>query len=212
MTLCLALLLMASDDLMASGDLPLSLSEPEPDPGIMTPPPPGGDKIFFRVQGGIWSSHSFEFDAITTSNTEMVSKQQLLESVGLYAGGSLFNDRFMIFVSVEDSFSNKITLEDAGFCIGFRDWSGPNASQAVPHEALIYVGPLFGRFTTSTAGFAKFDTGIGVRAGISLTWMLGKHFGLSVVGEFRYMTFGVKDTSEIVSGSTSILGSSAPDW
>lgn len=199
MTLCLALFL------LASGDLPLSLSEPEPDPGSMTPPP-GGDKILLRVRGGVWSSHAFEFNAVT-SNTEMVSKTQLLETVGIDAGGSLWSERFVIFASVEDSMADKISLEDAGFCVGWRDWAGPNASAAVPHEALIYVGPLLGRFTTSTSGFAKFDTGIGVRAGVSLTWMFGKHFGVSVVGEFRYMKFDVKSASEILSGSTSIGGS-----
>jgi hypothetical protein len=188
----------------------MSLSEPEPEPELepeMMTPPPGGDRILFRVRGGVWSSHQFQFDAVTTSSTEMVSKQTMLESVGIDAGGSLFNERFMIFLTVEDNMATRISLEDAGFCVGLRDWSGPNASPGVPHEALIYVGPLFGRFTTSTSGFAKFDTGIGARAGVSLTWTLAKHFGASLVGEYRYMKFDVSNRSDIVSGSKSIGGS-----
>jgi hypothetical protein len=204
MTLCLALFL------MASGDLPVSLSDPEPElerePEPMTPPP-GGDRILFRLRGGVWDSKAFNFTAVTTSNTEMRSTQQLLESVGIDAGGSLFNERFMIFASVEESLASKITLEDAGVCVGLRDWAGPNATAAVPHEALAYVGPMLGRFTTSASGFSKFNTGFGVRAGISLTWLLGKHFGVSFVGEYRYLKFDVKDTSEIVSGNKSIGGS-----
>ena len=195
MTLCLALFL------ATLGDLPGSLSEPEPTP------PPGGDRILVRVRGGVWSSGGFDFDAFTTSGTEMRSKQQMLLSVGLDAGAAILSERFVIFASVEESSASKINLEDAGFCLGFRDWSGPTAAAGVPNEALLYAGPLFGRFDVTTSGFGKFDTGIGARAGLSLTWKLSPPFAFSLVAEYRYLKFDLKDKSEIATGDKSIGGS-----
>jgi hypothetical protein len=197
MTLCLTLLL------ATLGDLPGTLSEPEPEPT----PPPGGDRILLRVRGGMWSSSGFDFDAFTTSSTEMRSKQKTLLSVGLDAGASILSERFVIFASIEESSASKINLEDVGFCVGFRDWSGPTASAGVPNEALIYAGPLFGRFDVTTSGFGTFDTGIGVRAGLSLTWKLSPPFAVSLVGEYRWLKFDLKDKSAIASGDKSIGGS-----
>ena len=195
MTLCLTLLL------ATLGDLPATLSEPEPTP------PPGGDRVLVRVRGGMWSSNGFDFEAVTTSSTLLRSKQQSLGSVALDAGGAILNERFVVFASIEENLASHISLEDVGFCMGFRDWSGPTAAAGVPNEALLYAGPIFGRFDVKTSGFSSFDTGFGMRAGVSLTWKLAAPFALSLIGEYRYIKFDVKDKSAIASGDTSIGGS-----
>src|SRR5437667_6179726 len=133
MTLCLALLLLTPDD------LPNSLSEPEPEPAA----PAHEELAFLRVRGGLWSSRAFHFEATSISSTEMSSKQATLGSAGVDLGPSFFGDRLVFFGSVEGSYGNKIHLEDAGLCVGFRDWADPGSSAGVPQEAMIYAGPIY---------------------------------------------------------------------
>jgi hypothetical protein len=209
MTLWLALFL------LAPGDLPTSLSDPLPEADVaaeaeILPEPvgaPQGDHILLRARVGLWGSPAFHFDAVTTSNMELNSKIQTLFTGGVDVGGSILHDRFVIFASIEGSFANKIQLETASICLGWRDWAGPNAAKGVPNEVLLFTGPMVGRFDISTPGFGKFDTGIGVRAGMTLTWKLTHYIGVSFDGEYRFIQFDFKDKSSLVSGDTSIGGS-----
>jgi hypothetical protein len=197
MTFCLALLLAMSDD------LPLSLSEPEPEPA----PPARVDSLFLRLRGGIWASRGLDFDATTVFSTQLRSKSETLSSAGIDFGASIFSERVVVFGSLEASIGGKMHSESVGACIGYRDWSDPGASPGVPQEAMIYAGPIFGRFDITTAGFGDFDRALGARAGISFTWKLNRTFGVSLAVEYRYLKFDYKDKSTIVSGDTSIGGS-----
>ena len=195
MTLCVLLLLLSPDD------LPLSLSEPEP------AAPEARDTLFLRVRGGAWTTSAFRFDATTTASTEMTSRQKTLGSGGLDAGASLLSDRLVLFGGIDGSFASHLRLETGGICLGVRDWSDPAAVAGVPQEGMIYAGPIYGRFDVTTPGFIDFDRAWGARAGISFTWKPGRTLGLTLVAEYRYIKFQVRDKSEIASGNTSVGGS-----
>jgi len=199
MTLCLALFL------LAPGDLPTSLSDPDPAPEPVGAPL--GDHILLRVRGGIWSSRALDFDTTLSNGTQLRSKATALYTAGIDAGGSIFHDRFVVFGSIEENFSSGIRSETASVCFGWRDWAGPTASAGVPNEVILFTGPMFGRFDISTSGFGGFDNGIGVRAGITLTWKLSPYAGFSLDAEYRFIEFDYKDKGSIVSGDKSIGGS-----
>src|ERR1043166_1391131 len=145
MTFCLAVLLLMPDD------LPVSLSEPEPEVAPLASP----DASFVRVRGGLWSSRQFHFEATTTASTGISSKQETLGSAGIDLGPAILGDRVVFFGSVEGAFGNRIRMEDVGLCVGFRDWADPGATAGVPQEAMIYAGPIYGKFDVTTPGFVE---------------------------------------------------------
>lgn len=205
MTLCLALIL------LTTGDLPTSLSESIPEPMAEPMPEPKGaplgDHVLLRVRGGAWTTKAFEFDAITTSSTQLRSTADTLASFGFDGGGSVLNDRIVVFGSIEGSYSSKIHSENVGLCIGWRDWAPSTAAAGIPNEVILYAGAMYGRFDITTSGFGDFDNTLGARAGISLYWKLTPIAGISLLAEYRYMKFDYKDKSSILSGDTSIGGS-----
>ncbi len=195
MTLCLAMMLLLSQD-----EIPLSLSEPSP-AGVVP-----DDRFLLRATGGIWSAHSFDFDATTTAGLQLRSSEETLLTAGADAGMALF-DRVFLFGTVEGSWSNDIHAEVAGLSLGYRDGSDPGASPGVPQEAMVYAGALFGRFAITTPGFGDFENAFGGRAGISFTWKLARTLGLNLAVEYRYLKFDYKDKSTILTGDESIGGS-----
>jgi len=194
MTLCLALFLLMPDD------LPGSLNDPEPEPA----PDPFHESVFIRGRGGIWASRAFRFEATTVGGSLQSSKQENFGSGGLDVGFSPGMEKFVVFGSVEAAFASHLRLEDAGLCVGFRDWADPGAMMGVPQEAMIYAGPIYGRFDITTPGFVEFNRAWGARAGVSFTWKLTHALGISLMAEYRYLKFRVKDKSEIASGNTTI--------
>lgn len=195
MTLCLALLL------LTAGDLPTSLSDPDPAPVGA----PQGDHFLVRARGGVWMARDFQFEAVTPASTQLSSKADMLYTAALDVGGSIFNDRFVVFASLEGSYSSNIHSETVSLCFAWRDWAGPTAAAGVPNEVLLFAGPMFGRFDITTSGFGDFDNGIGVRAGLTLTWKLTKVVGFSLDAEYRFIEYDYKDS--VVSGDSKIGGS-----
>jgi hypothetical protein len=199
MTLCFALLLVASD-------LPLSLGDE-----ILESRTTDNDLMFARLRGGLLFSRRLQFDAITVSGAELHSKQKISGSAGMDLGLSFEIENknstsldFILFASIEGAFGSEFLIEDANLCFGLRSRAEPGSvSPWAPQEFAIYFGPSYGLLQARDSGFVDFKGGAGSRTGLSLAWKVGRALGIGLTVEYRYLKFDVKDKSEIASGDTS---------
>lgn len=198
MSFCLALLLFGADD------LPVSLSDPEPEQR-----PAGTSQVFVRLRGGLWYSRQLNFDAVSASGQELHSKQEVLGAADLDVGYSVelgAQDQshydFVVFGSIEGAFGDEIRIVDASLCLGFRGRAEPGTSPWIPQEFILYFGPSYGVLDVTASGFVEFKGGSGSRSGFSLAWRASRAFSIDFMVEYRYLRFEVKDKDQIASGDT----------
>jgi len=181
--------------LFLAADVPLEMRLDHDDPAT---------EGFVRIRVGGWASSGFEFTAELPGSLEARSDGQGLFSGGVDAGIVLL-DRYLLFATVEHSQTDDVNADVAGVCFGYRERVRSGAPTGVPDEVAIYAGGIWGRFEIDASGFDDFDDGLGLRAGVALTWRPAPGFAASAIIEYRLIEFEYQ--GDVVAGDKRAGGS-----